>query len=80
MRRSGSSTGALSSPLAAPPTARSSRAFRAASSGFDTINHPYFTPPAVSPETMRRWKTSTITTSGTVTSAPAAIVAAYGNS
>ena len=38
-----------------------------------------FTPPAVSPATMRRWKTSTSTTSGIVTITPAAMTAVYGS-
>lgn len=36
------------------------------------------TPPAVRPETMRRWKISTMITSGTVTIVPAAMIVAYG--
>src|SRR5690606_17464132 len=36
------------------------------------------TPPAVRPEMMRRWKISTITTSGTMTSVPPAMIDAYG--
>ncbi len=39
---------------------------------------PYLTPPAVSPAMMRRWKTSTAMTSGTVTRTPAAICVPYG--
>lgn len=35
-----------------------------------------FTPPAVSPATIRRWNTSTKITSGMVTIAPAAMIAA----
>ena len=38
----------------------------------------YFTPPAVKPATMRRWKTSTAMRSGTVTITPAAIMVPYG--
>src|SRR5699024_1898486 len=38
----------------------------------------FLSPPEVSPETMRRWKISTMITSGTVTNAPAAMIAAYG--
>src|SRR4051794_35220802 len=37
-----------------------------------------FTPPAVRPDTIRRWKISTRMISGTVTTAPAAMVAVYG--
>ena len=44
--------------------------------GYSTCLRQPFTPPAVSPATMRRWKTSTITTKGTVTNVPAAITAA----
>src|SRR5574340_83367 len=37
-----------------------------------------FTPPAVRPDTIRRWNSSTMITSGTVTRVPAAMIAAYG--
>jgi hypothetical protein len=39
---------------------------------------PYFTPPAVKPATMRRWKISTAMRSGTVTITPAAMMVPYG--
>ena len=38
----------------------------------------YFTPPAVRPATIRRWKISTATRSGTVTITPAAMIVPYG--
>src|SRR5690606_32660858 len=36
------------------------------------------TPPAVRPEMIRRWNSSTMMTSGIVTKVPAAMIAAYG--